>query len=97
VLSKTPYQDNPPRYAYHLTGKGRALYLPAFTLHQWANRWLLRGRVAPIRLVHRSCGNVAEGMVACDHCHEELRPTDVRAQRDASQPADAGARGRARS
>jgi len=73
VLSKTPYQDNPPRYAYHLTDKGRALYLSAFTLHQWANRWLLRGRVAPIRLVHRSCGNAAEGMVVCDHCREELR------------------------
>ena len=50
VFSRTPYQDNPPRYAYRLTEKGRALYLPAFTLHQWADRWLLRGRVAPIQL-----------------------------------------------
>ncbi len=95
VLSRTPYQDNPPRYAYHLTEKGRALYLPAFTLHQWANRWLLRGRVAPIRLVHRACGSVADGMVACDHCHEELRPADVKPQRDATRRSDAESSGRA--
>ncbi len=73
VFSRTPYQDNPPRYAYRLTEQGRALYLPAFTLHQWADRWLLRGRVAPIHLLHRSCGNPAEGAVVCDHCREELR------------------------
>jgi DNA-binding HxlR family transcriptional regulator len=77
VFSRMPYQDNPPRYSYRLTEKGRALYLPAFTLHQWANRWLLRGRVPPIRLVHRACDNTAEGVIVCDHCHEELRPSEV--------------------
>jgi DNA-binding HxlR family transcriptional regulator len=69
VFSRTPYQDNPPRYAYRLTQKGRALYLPAFTMHQWAERWLLRGRVVPIRLWHRPCSSAADGAVVCDHCH----------------------------
>jgi DNA-binding HxlR family transcriptional regulator len=77
VFSRKAYQDNPPRYAYRLTEKGRALYLPAFTLHQWANQWLLRGRIAPIRLLHRPCGSTADGAVVCDHCREELRATDV--------------------
>jgi len=77
VFSKSLYQDNPPRHAYALTEKGRALYLPAFTLHQWADRWLLRGRVAPIRLTHRSCGATVQGAVVCDHCREELRPSAV--------------------
>ena len=81
VLLRTPYQDHPPRYAYRLSEKGRELYLPAFTLHQWANRWLLRGRVAPIRLSHRPCGDVVTGVVVCDHCREELRPAEVDAQR----------------
>jgi DNA-binding HxlR family transcriptional regulator len=81
VFSRTPYQDKPPRYAYRLTEKGRALYMPAFTLHQWANRWLLRGRVAPIHLVHRSCGKAAEGTVVCDHCREELSPSAVKPSR----------------
>jgi hypothetical protein len=57
--------------------KGRALYLPAFTLHQWANRWLVRGRSAPILLLHRPCGSHAVGMVACSECGEELRAAEV--------------------
>ncbi len=81
VFRRMPYQEHPPRYAYHLTEKGRALYLPAFTLHRWANRWLLRGRVAPIRLWHRPCGSVVEGAVVCDHCRQELQPADVEPRR----------------
>lgn len=83
VLQRTQYNEHPPRYAYRLTDKGRALYLPAFTMHQWAERWLLRGRVAPIRLWHRACGNVAEGAVVCDHCHREARPSEVEPRRPA--------------
>jgi DNA-binding HxlR family transcriptional regulator len=81
VFLRTQYQEHPPRYAYRLTEKGRALYLPAFTLHQWANRWLLRGRVAPIRLWHRPCGNVVDGVVVCDHCRGELQPAEVEVRR----------------
>jgi DNA-binding HxlR family transcriptional regulator len=78
VLFRTQYQDNPPRHDYRLTDKGRALYLPAFTLHQWADRWLLRGRVAPIRLLHRTCGAVAEGAAVCGQCRQELRADEVK-------------------
>ncbi|HEX7375306.1 MAG TPA: helix-turn-helix domain-containing protein [Steroidobacteraceae bacterium] len=81
VFRRTPYQEHPPRYAYRLTEKGRALYLPAITLHQWANRWLLRGRAAPIRLLHRPCGNVVDGAVVCDQCREELQPAEVTMRR----------------
>lgn len=77
VFTRKPYQGSPPRFAYGLTEKGRALYLAAFTLHQWANQWLVRGRPAPILLVHRACGGHAEGMVACSECGEELRPAEV--------------------
>jgi DNA-binding HxlR family transcriptional regulator len=77
VFTRKPYQGSPPRFAYGLTAKGRALYLAAFTLHQWANQWLVRGRPAPILLVHRACGGHAEGMVACSECGDELRPAEV--------------------
>ena len=90
VFQRTPYQDHPPRYAYHLTQKGRALYLPAFTLHQWASRWLLRGRDAPIQLWHRPCGSTVEGAVVCDHCHLELRPGDVEPRRPVRRRPVAG-------
>jgi DNA-binding HxlR family transcriptional regulator len=86
---RTQYQEHPPRYAYRLTDKGRALYLPAFAMHQWAERWLLRGRVAPIRLWHRPCNSVVEGAVVCDHCHRELRPAEVEPRRPARRHAPA--------
>jgi DNA-binding HxlR family transcriptional regulator len=95
VFSRTPYQANPPRFAYRLTEKGRSLYLPAFTLHQWANRWLLRGRIAPIQLVHRTCGNPAEGAVVCNQCRDELRPQDVEPHRSARRVTGRAASGRA--
>lgn len=77
VFERIPYQSNPPRHSYRLTEKGRALYLPVLTMHQWADRWLLRGRTAPIRLWHRPCGSVANGAVVCDRCHIELRLSEV--------------------
>jgi DNA-binding HxlR family transcriptional regulator len=81
VFERFQYQDRPPRYEYRLTERGRELYLPAFTLHQWADRWLLRGRTAPLQLSHRSCGNTADGAVVCNHCREELQPRDVEQRR----------------
>jgi DNA-binding HxlR family transcriptional regulator len=78
VFSRRPYQDNPPRYSYRLTEKGRALYLPAFTLHQWADRWLLRGWHPPLALRHRSCGQLAQGEIICDQCDEPLRLHEVK-------------------
>ncbi len=97
VFSKSLYQDNPPRHAYGLTAKGRTLYLPAFTLHQWADRWLLRGRVAPIQLTHRPCGAVVEGVVVCDHCREELRPSAVEPRSPSPRVATAAPSGSSRS
>jgi DNA-binding HxlR family transcriptional regulator len=94
VFQRTQYQEHPPRYAYGLTDKGRALYLPAFTLHQWAERWLLRGRVPPIQLRHRPCGSVVEGAVTCDQCRQELRAADVEPRRPARRPAHAAKRAR---
>jgi len=82
-FDRIQYQDHPPRFEYRLTDRGRALYLAAFTLHQWAGRWLLRGRAAPLRLWHRPCGSIAEGIVVCDHCQRELRPAEVEPRRPA--------------
>ena len=92
VFQRTQYHEHPPRYAYRLTDKGRALYLPAFAMHQWAERWLLRGRVAPIRLWHRTCNSVVEGAVVCDHCHRELRPAEVEPRRPARRHSATTAR-----
>lgn len=41
VLSRQPYQDNPIRYRYELTERGRALLPVLVTLQDWGDRWLL--------------------------------------------------------
>lgn len=86
VLQRSPYQSRPVRHAYSLTEKGRGLYLSAFTLHQWADRWLLRGRVGPLALRHRSCGELADACVVCDHCGHELHMSEVEARREDGKP-----------
>jgi DNA-binding HxlR family transcriptional regulator len=39
VISRTPYQQNPVRYAYQLTDKGRALAPILRAVIGWANAW----------------------------------------------------------
>ncbi len=82
-FDRIQYLDHPPRFEYRLTDRGRALYLAALTLHQWAGRWLLRGRAAPLRLWHRPCDSIVDGAVVCDHCWRELRPAEVEPRRPA--------------
>ncbi len=42
ILKKVPYQDNPPRFDYKLTAKGRDLWLVVAALREWGDRWELR-------------------------------------------------------
>ncbi len=37
LVSKTPYQSNPPRYAYTLTHRGETLLPVLQSMCQWAN------------------------------------------------------------
>lgn len=84
VFSRDPYQSRPVRHDYRLTEKGRALYDSAFTLHEWANRWLVRGRPAALALFHRHCDKPAEGVLRCSHCSEELKMGEVQLTADRS-------------
>ena len=43
VLSRTAYQNNPPRYDYLLTPAGRALLPVLVGLQDWGDRWVLGG------------------------------------------------------
>src|SRR4051812_16833491 len=38
ILSREPYQSNPPRYTYRLTPAGMELYPVIVALMQWGNR-----------------------------------------------------------
>jgi len=39
VVERRKYQDNPPRFEYHLTSKGRAFNGVVIALMQWGDEW----------------------------------------------------------
>lgn len=41
IVARETYQDRPPRYAYRLTDRGRALLPVLVALQDWGDRWLL--------------------------------------------------------
>jgi DNA-binding HxlR family transcriptional regulator len=77
VLKKVPYQDNPPRFEYRLTEKGRDLYPVLLALTAWGDKWLDEGRGAPLEYVHKDCGKKFRPTMVCSECREPVTPHDV--------------------
>ena len=80
VLKKVPYQDNPPRYDYKLTAKGRDLWLVVAALREWGDKWESPAG-APVEMVHKTCGHVTHIVPTCAECGEELSPFDIKLKR----------------
>lgn len=67
IMTRSAYQTNPPRYEYHLTEKGKALYPQTMALRQWVLEWLPKvGH--PFVLKHRPCGHELAIDVVCRAC-----------------------------
>ncbi len=47
LVARRPYQDNPPRFEYRLTEKGRDLWKVTTALREWGDRWNTNGLGAP--------------------------------------------------
>jgi DNA-binding HxlR family transcriptional regulator len=77
VLSKQLYQQRPPREAYRLTEKGHELYPVLLALVNWGDRHLSGAEGAPIRHVHKSCGQPMHGVLGCSECGDPLAARDV--------------------
>lgn len=77
VFERRLYEISPPRYEYHLTGKGRDLYPHALSLMLWGDKWLLNGGLPPLIVTHRPCGERVSGAVVCSECREPLDPQNV--------------------
>ena len=57
LVERLPYQDNPPRYEYRLSEKGRDLWKVLVALREWGDRWDTNGLGAPtIELVDAASG-----------------------------------------
>ncbi len=86
VLERKAYSEHPPRYEYHLTDKGRALYPIIVSMLQWGDAWAQAPGGPPVVLVHDTCGQVTHPVLMCPHCgtevsaanaHSEPRPGSV--------------------
>jgi DNA-binding HxlR family transcriptional regulator len=78
VLSREPYQDNPPRYEYLLTPKGRDLWQVLGAMREWGDKWEPLDAGPSTYLVHRTCGEHTTIVPTCAHCGEVLERNDLR-------------------
>ena len=73
LMRRAAYQDNPPRYDYLLTEKGRDFFPVLAAMMAWGNRWLSDDSGPPVLFHHLTCGHDTEAAVVCEHCGEPLR------------------------
>jgi DNA-binding HxlR family transcriptional regulator len=79
VLSKDAYTQHPPRYDYRLTAKGHDLWPVLTAMRQWGDRYAAP-QGPPLQVRHKSCGQIADAVMACSACGELLEGNDVRAE-----------------
>lgn len=78
VLQKVRYSERPPRYEYRLTAKGRDLWPVLTAMRQWGDKYAAPDG-PPLRVVHRSCGKVADAVMTCSCCGQRLLARDLTA------------------
>jgi DNA-binding HxlR family transcriptional regulator len=76
LLRKVQYQDNPVRYEYRLTDKGRDVYPILAAMATWGEKWLTGPEGTPLVLHHKDCDHDMHAVVVCSECES---PLDVRA------------------
>ncbi len=78
VLTKVAYHQNPERFEYRLTDKGRDFYPVMTSLMTWGDRWMPLPDGAPVTLQHE-CGHEFHPVMVCPHCGGSAAPDRVRA------------------
>lgn len=78
MMEPIPYQDNPPRYEYHLTEKGKDIFDVLMTMWAYGERWNPPGDPDHQRVYHLGCGQEAIAVAHCSSCGERLSRRNVR-------------------
>ncbi|QGG94344.1 winged helix-turn-helix transcriptional regulator [Actinomarinicola tropica] len=76
VVERRKYQDNPERFEYRLTEKGRDLWVVVTAMREWGDRWSAPDG-PPVELVHRTCGERTTLVPTCSSCGEVLERRDL--------------------
>jgi DNA-binding HxlR family transcriptional regulator len=94
LLEKVPYARDPDRYEYRLTDSGRDLFAAIVVLMRWGDQHLPQSNGPPIVLRHQPCGHIADPILVCAHCRQEITAHNVTPEPGpgfrAEQPALAG-------
>jgi DNA-binding HxlR family transcriptional regulator len=77
VMTKRFYQDNPPRYEYVLTERGRDFFPVLAAMLSWGDKWLDDGGGAPVTLHHHTFGHDLVTQVTCLECGEAVKHQDI--------------------
>jgi DNA-binding HxlR family transcriptional regulator len=77
VVERRAYQDNPPRYEYHLTAKGAELTPVLAVMMHWGDRHYPRPGGPPRVLLHDGCGGAVVQHSTCGACGVELVAADI--------------------
>jgi DNA-binding HxlR family transcriptional regulator len=77
LLTQEHSKTDGRKLSYQATTKGRDVYPLIISLIQWGDRWLAGSGGPPDLLRHKTCGQILQSVVYCDHCGEQLRADDV--------------------
>ena len=80
VLERRAYQENPPRFEYHLTEKGAGLLPVIAHLMWWGDRHYPAEGGPPRVLRHQGCGGDVASDFSCGTCGARLEAPDVVAE-----------------
>jgi DNA-binding HxlR family transcriptional regulator len=80
LLARVEYQQNPRRYEYRLTDKGRDAYPILAAMAAWGERWLTGPEGTPLVLHHTACKHDMHAVVVCSECAQPLDVRHVRAK-----------------
>ncbi|MFI6865751.1 winged helix-turn-helix transcriptional regulator [Nocardia sp. NPDC050406] len=77
IMERVAYQENPVRYDYRLTPKGRSLWPVLAAMRQWGDTYAAPDG-PPVEAVHTTCGHTMTVEPVCSECGEHLRGADIR-------------------
>ena len=77
LVDRHLYCERPPRYEYHLSEKGLALFPVTMMLLRWEKTWSPRRTLLQMELTHGDCRNPITPEPLCGHCHQIVQPQDI--------------------
>jgi len=80
IVHQQPYQTNPIRHEYHLTGKGVDLSPSLVALMHWGDRWYAKGN-PPTILTHSACDTALQQFTHCPQCNTSVSPDQIASRR----------------